>query len=329
MFPLLQGIEVDKYRLVFMGTPEFAVPSLRALADDGRYDIVGVITQPDRPAGRGKELTACPVKQFAQARGLSVFQFERIRKPEGVAQMKALAPDVVITAAFGQILTQELLDIPRFGTLNVHASLLPKHRGSAPINWCILQGERVSGVTIMKTDAGMDTGDMLRSVATPIGELETAGELMGRIADLGAKLLAETLPDYLEGKVTLIPQDPEAASYEPMLDKVMGEIDWNRPASEIACQVRGLNPWPCAYTDMNGGLLKLYLARAVDSDVEAVPGAVVASSPKEGLFVRCGEGALEVLELQAPGGKRMTAKAYLMGKGIEVGTVFGKAAEDE
>lgn len=320
---------MSKYRVVFMGTPEFAVPSLKVIADDGRYDIVGVITQPDRPAGRGKKLTACPVKQLALERGLPVYQFERIRRPEGVAQLKALEPDVVITAAFGQILTQELLDIPRFGTLNVHASLLPKHRGSAPINWCIIQGEGQSGVTIMKTDAGMDTGDMLRCAATPIGVLETAGELIGRLSVLGAQLLAETLPDYLEGKIEPVPQDPDQATYEPMLDKAMGEIDWNRPASEIACRVRGLNPWPCAYTDMKDGRLKLYLARAVAWDTDAAPGTVVKSSPKEGLFVRCGEGALEVLELQAPGGKRMAAKAYLMGKGIEVGTILGRTTTDE
>ena len=312
-----------------MGTPEFAVPSLKAIADDGRYDVVGVITQPDRPAGRGKKLTACPVKQLALERGLPVYQFERIRRPEGVEQMKALAPDVVITAAFGQILTQELLDIPRFGTLNVHASLLPKHRGSAPINWCIIQGERQSGVTIMKTDAGMDTGDMLRSVATEIGELETAGELIGRLSVLGAKLLAETLPDYLEGKIEPVPQNPDQATYEPMLDKSMGEIDWTRPASEIACRVRGLNPWPCAFTDMENGRLKLYLARAVEWRDSVAPGTVVVSSPKEGLFVRCGEGALEVLELQAPGGKRMAAKAYLMGKGIEVGAILGRTVTNE
>lgn len=312
-----------------MGTPEFAVPSLRALVEDGRYDIVGVVTQPDRPAGRGKKLTACPAKRFAQELGLPVYQFERLRKPEGVEQMKALAPDVVITAAFGQILTQELLDIPRYGTLNVHASLLPRHRGSAPINWCILQGEKQAGVTIMKTDVGLDTGDMLRCACLTIGELETAGELTERIADLGAKLLAETLPDYLEGRIQLIPQNGDESTYEPMLNKDMGQIDWSRPACELACQVRGLNPWPCAFTDMPAGRLKLYLARAVDCAGDAAPGTVLVSSPKEGLVVRCGQGALEVLELQAPGGKRMTAKAYLMGKGIEVGTVLGRIAEDE
>ena len=314
---------MSNYRVVFMGTPEFAVPSLRALAEDGRYDVVGVITQPDRPAGRGNRLTACPVKQFALERGLPVFQFERIRRPEGVEKLRALAPDVCVTAAFGQILTQEILDIPARGTVNVHASLLPKYRGSAPINWCILMGEREAGVTIMRTDAGIDTGDMLRSAATPIGELETAGELTERLSALGAKLLAETLPDYLAGKIVPVPQDHEAASYQPMLNKAMGEIDWTQSAAEIACRVRGLNPWPCAWTDLDGGRLKLYLARAVASDADVPAGTVIASGPREGLVVRCGDGALEVLEMQAPGGKRMAAKAYLMGKKIEVGTKFG------
>ena len=315
---------MNKYRVVFMGTPDFAVPSLKALAEDGRYDIVGVFTQPDRPAGRGNKLTACPVKRFAQERGLDVFQFERIRRPEGVARLKALAPDVAVTAAFGQILTQELLDIPVYGTVNVHASLLPAHRGAAPINQCILAGEKETGVTLMRTDAGIDTGDMLRSVRTPIGDMETAGELTVRLSQLGAKLLAEALPDYLEGRITPVPQDPALASYEPMLKKEIGRIDWSLPASRLACQVRGLNPWPCAWTDMPGGRLKLYLARAARTDSDAAPGTVIVSGPKQGLFVRCGEGALEILELQAPGGKRMAAKAYLMGKRIDVGTVLGE-----
>ena len=314
---------MSKYRVVFMGPPEFAVPSLRALADDGRYDIVGVVTQPDRPAGRGNKLTACPVNRFAVERGLPVFQFERIRRPEGVEAMRELAPDVAVTAAFGQILTQELLDIPVHGTVNVHASLLPKHRGAAPINWCILMGEAVSGVTLMRTDAGIDTGDMLRGVTTPIGDMETAGELTERLSVLGAELLKDALPDYLEGKIAPVAQNPDEASYEPMLKKEIGQIDWTRPAREIAWQARGLNPWPCAYTDMPGGRLKIYLARAVDTESVAPAGTVIASGAKEGLFVRCGEGALEVLEMQAPGGKRMAAKAYLMGKRIEVGTVLG------
>ena len=310
-------------RIVFMGTPQFAVPSLMALADAG-YSIVGAFTQPDRPAGRGNRLTACPVKQTAQALGIPVFQFEKIRRPEGVAQMRALAPDLAVTAAFGQILTQELLDIPVHGTLNVHASLLPAYRGAAPINWCIINGEKKAGVTIMRTDAGIDTGDMLRAVSTPIGELETAGELTERLSVLGAKLLAETLPDYLAGRIVPQKQDPALASRQPMLDKSMGEIDWTRPATAIACQVRGLNPWPCAYTDMAEGRLKIYLARPMYSDAQALPGTVIVSGAREGLVVRCGEGALEILELQAPGGKRMTAKTYLMGRTIEAGSRFGK-----
>ena len=315
-------------RVVFMGTPEFAVPSLEALASLD-CEIVGVFTQPDRPAGRGKKLTACPVKLCAQAHGLPVYQFEKLRLPEGVQQLRALAPDVVVTAAFGQILTQELLDIPARGTLNVHASLLPAYRGSAPINWCILNGETQAGVTIMLTDRGIDTGDMLRSRATPIGALETAGELTARLAQLGATLLAETLPDYLAGRVAPVPQDPEKASYQPMLDKAMGEIDWTRPARAIACQVRGLNPWPCAYTDMAEGRLKIYLAQPAEAPAAADPGTVVVSGAKEGLIVACGEGALEILELQAPGGKRMSAKAYLAGKRIDVGARLGRNTADE
>ena len=316
-------------RVVFMGTPEFAVPSLRALAEAGRYDVVGAFTQPDRPAGRGNKLTPCPVKLCAQALGVPVFQFERIRRPEGVAQLKALAPDVVVTAAFGQILTQELLDIPVQGTVNVHASLLPAYRGPAPINWCIVNGEKEAGVTLMLTDIGIDTGDMLRSVATPIGEMETAGELTARLSEMGAKLLGQTLPDYLDGRIEPVPQDEAGASYLPMLKKEMGGIDWTRPARAIACQVRGLNPWPCAWTDLPEGRLKLYLAKPVPSDASAGPGTVLVSGPKEGLVVRCGEGALEVLELQAPGGKRMTAKAYLAGKRIDAGTCLGGNTIDE
>ena len=212
-------------RVVFMGTPDFAVPSLEALCDAG-FDVVGVFTQPDRPAGRGKKLTACPVKQCALRRGLDVYQFEKIRQPEGVAQLKALAPEVMVTAAFGQILTQEILDIPAHGTLNVHASLLPKHRGSAPINWCILEGEAKTGVTIMRTDAGIDTGDIVAAREAAIGESETAGALTERLSKLGAALLAETLPGYLAGDIVPVRQDAALASYEPMLNKAMGEIDW-------------------------------------------------------------------------------------------------------
>ena len=307
-------------RIVFMGTPEFAVPSLRALLDNG-YNVVGAITQPDRPAGRGHKLTPCPVKVLAVEKGVPIYQFEKI-KNEGVECLKQLAPDLVVTAAFGQLLSQEILDIPRYGTMNVHASLLPQYRGSAPINWCILNGEKVAGVTTMLTDIGMDTGDMLLKAETEIGELETAGELTARLSELGAQLLIETLKRYPEGDLKPTPQNEAEASYQPMLNKEMGHIDWTKSAQEIACRVRGLNPWPCAYTENENGRLKIYLARACTAKGEADPGTVVVSGAKEGLFIACGDGWLEILEMQAPNAKRMAAKAYLQGKKIETGTKF-------
>ena len=308
-------------RVVFMGTPEFAVPSLKALLDAG-YGVVGVFTQPDRPVGRGHKLAACPVKKLALERGVPVYQFERLRNEEGLACLRALAPDIVVTAAFGQILSQALLDVPKMGTVNVHASLLPAYRGAAPINWCILNGETRTGVTTMLTDAGVDTGAMLLRRETDIGETETAAELSVRLSQLGAELLIETLKGYIAGEIAPTPQDERLASRQPMLKKEMGLIDWTRSAKEIACQARGLDPWPSAYTDYLGGTLKIYRARPVEG--EGNPGTVLRSSAKEGLFVACGEGALEVLEMQAPGGKRMSARAYLAGKKIEPGTRFGE-----
>ena len=308
-------------RIVFMGTPEFAVPSLKALLDAG-YGVVGVFTQPDRPVGRGHKLAACPVKKLAVERGVPVYQFERLRNEEGLACLRALAPDIVVTAAFGQILSQALLDVPKMGTVNVHASLLPAYRGAAPINWCILNGETRTGVTTMLTDAGVDTGAMLLRRETDIGETETAAELSARLSQLGAELLIETLKGYIAGEIAPAPQDERLASRQPMLKKEMGLIDWTRSAKEIACQARGLDPWPSAYTDYAGGTLKIYRARPAVGEGE--PGTVLRSSAKEGLFVACGEGALEVLEMQAPGGKRMSARAYLAGKKIEPGTRFGE-----
>lgn len=309
-------------RIVFMGTPEFAVPSLKALIESG-YPVAGVFCQPDRPVGRGKKLAVGPVKALALERGIPVFQPERIKRPEGVKMLLDLAPDLVVTAAFGQILSREILDIPPMGTVNVHASLLPRHRGAAPINWCIMMGEKVSGVTTMYTDVGLDTGDMLLKRETPIGEMETAGELSERLSHLGAELLIETLQKIQDGTCPRTPQDQESASYEGMLSKELGKIDWSRPAREIACQVRGLNPWPGAYTAMSGGVLKIWLAKAWEKQGGA-PGEVMATSGKEGLIVACGQGCLEILEMQAPNGKRMSAKAYLLGKPVPVGTVLGE-----
>lgn len=307
-------------RIVFMGTPEFAVPPLKALIENG-YDVVAAITQPDRPAGRGHKLMACPVKQLALENNIPVYQFEKIRLPEGVDCLKSLAPDLMVTAAFGQLLSQEILDIPKYGTVNVHASLLPQYRGSAPINWCILNGETKTGVTTMLTDKGMDTGDMLLHCETQIGELETAGELTQRLSAMGAQLLIDTLKVY-PGKLIPEKQDESRASYQPMLNKEMGRIDWTRSAQQISCQVRGLNPWPCAYSDLLEGRIKIYLAKPCAAEGEAEAGTVAVSSPKEGLKVACGEGWLEILEMQAPGGKRMNAKDYLRGKKIEINSKF-------
>ena len=308
-------------RIVFMGTPEFAVPPLRALLDAG-YDVVGVITLPDRPAGRGHKLTACPVKQLAQERNVPVYQFEKIRREEGVACLKALAPDLCVTAAFGQILSKEILDVPKYGTINVHASLLPEYRGSAPINWCIINGEKVAGITTMLTDVGMDTGDMLLQRETEIGDMETAGELTQRMSEIGAQLLIDTLRGYPHGSIVPQKQDESRASYQPMLNREMARIDWRKSAAEIACQVRGMNPWPCAYTENADGRIKVYLARAVEAMHEAAPGTVVVSGAKEGLIIACGEGWLEIVEMQAPNAKRMGAKDYLRGKRIAVGTIY-------
>lgn len=311
-------------RIVFMGTPEFAVPSLRALIDNG-YEVVGAFTQPDRPSGRGKKLTACPVKQLALERGVPVFQFERICRREGREAIEALAPDLCVTAAFGQILSQRILDIPPMGTVNVHASLLPAYRGSAPINWCIALGEKKAGVTTMFTDAGIDTGDMALRAETEIGELETAGELTERLAEMGAKLLIETLHAIEAGNCPREKQDERLMSHQPMLSREDGLIDWTKSAEEIACRVRGFNPWPGTYTPWGDGVMKLHLARAVQADAgNAAPGEVIESSAKKGLFVACGSGVLEILEMQAPAGKRMNARSYLMGKPIPVGTRLGR-----
>lgn len=311
-------------RVVFMGTPEFAVPSLDALLDAG-YEVAGVFTQPDRPVGRGHRPHACPVKQRAIECGVPVYQFERVRRQEGLDALRALKPDVVVTAAFGQILSKKLLEVPKYGTVNVHASLLPQYRGAAPINWCIVMGEKTTGVTTMLTDAGVDTGDMLLRRETDIGEMETAGELTERLSHIGAELLTETLDKYLKGEITPQKQDESKMSHQPMLDKEMARVDWNRTAEEISRLVRGFNPWPCAFTTLDGGNLKIYMAKPADMDAAGnAPGTVVESSARKGLFVACGDGVVEIIEMQAPNAKRMAAKAYLMGKRIDAGTLLGK-----
>ena len=305
-----------------MGTPEFAVPSLEALIGAG-YEVVAAVTQPDRPVGRKKTLTPPPVKVCAQAHGVPVLQFERIRRKEGREALTALQPDLFVTAAFGQILSKAVLDIPRLGTINVHASLLPQYRGSAPINWCIVSGEKKAGVTTMMTNEGIDTGDMLLRDEMEIGENETAEELTERLSRLGAQTLLRTLRALEDGTLVRTPQNEAEASYQPMLTREMGEMDWSRSAQQLHDQVRGLYPWPGAYTTMDGGALKVWVSRISDMKTDAAPGAVVKADAKEGLFVACGTGVLQIVELQAPGSKRMNARDYLRGKPMQTGTVLG------
>lgn len=307
-------------RIVFMGTPEFAVPSLEILKENG-YDVVGVFTQPDRPKGRGNKLTPSPVKVTAEKYGIPVFQPEKIRKT-GVEDLRALQPDLCVTAAFGQILSQEVLDIPPMGNINVHASLLPKHRGSAPIAWAIMQADRKAGVTTMMMDKGIDTGDMLLTAETEIEETETCGELTERLSRIGAELLLKTVREMEAGTLKRTPQDHEHMTYDPMLDKQFGIPDWTMDADRVRGQINGLNPWPCVSVETEGGRLKLLRAALADGNGE--PGEVLKADPKSGLVVACGNGAVRILELQAPGGKQMKAPDYLRGHTIEVGKKLGE-----
>ena len=306
-----------------MGTPDFAVPSLRALIDGG-YDVVGVFCQPDRPKGRGHRLAACPVKEAALAAGIPVFQPERIKREEGVAALRALAPDLCVTAAFGQLLSQEILDIPPLGTINVHSSLLPRHRGSAPINWSIIQGDSVTGVTTMFTDRGMDTGDMLLTCETPIGERENAGGLSDRLAVLGAQLLLETLRALEDGSLRRTTQDPALATYEPKMDKELGRIDWKAGARQIDCLVRGTTPWPGAFTTLGGQAIKVFDVEVCPGAPSGEPGTVITADAKQGLVVSCGDHDVRLLTIQMPGAKRMDARDYLRGHTIDTGACLGR-----
>ena len=305
-------------RIVFMGTPEFAVPPLLALLESGR-EVVGVFTQPDRPRGRGNKLTPGPVKQAALAAGIPVFQPERIRKT-GIQDMRDLRPDLCVTAAFGQILSQEILDIPACGNINVHASLLPRHRGAAPVAHAMLAGDAVSGVTTMWMDAGIDTGDMLLRAETAIGETETCGELTERLSRMGAELLIRTLEELEAGSLQAVPQNEAEMTYDPMLTKEMSQPCFSGSAAALKGQINGLNPWPCVQVPFGEGPLKLLRAALADGTGE--PGEVIAADPKQGLIIACGSGAVRILELQAPGGKKMRPEDYLRGHDIPVGTRF-------
>ena len=301
-------------RIVFMGTPDIAATCLKKILDDG-FEVVGVYTQPDRPKGRGMKLVASPVKEVALAAGIPVYQPENFREEETVEALRALKPDICAVVAYGRILPQKVLDVPTFGCINIHASLLPKYRGSAPYQWAVLDGLQETGVTAMYLCREMDAGDIIDVSKTPIGENETAGELLDRLAVLGAELLSKTLSRFeKEGKLPAVPQNPDEVCYAPMLDKSMCPIDWNQTAVQVHNHVRGLHPWPVATFVLQGKTFKVHDTRVVSGS--GTPGQILGLT-KTGLTIACGEGAVEITSLQAEGGKRMAAPDYFRGHPLQ------------
>ncbi len=309
-------IKPQDIRTVFMGTPEFALSTMQGLIDFG-LNLCAVYTQPDRPKGRGKKLAPPPVKELAQKYDIPVYQPLKLRDPAVVEELRQLAPDLIVVVAFGQILPKSVLDMPKHGCINVHASLLPRYRGAAPINQAIVDGELETGVTTMYMDVGLDTGDMLIKRTTPIGEQETAGELNARLAALGREAMEETLRQLCAGTLVRHKQDDALSNYASMLKKEDGCIDWQRSARQIHNQVRGLDPWPGAYTSLQGEVLKL--SRTAVEAGSGAPGSVL-SATADGVRIACGEGVLRVGELQLPGKKRLLAADFLRGCPLPPGT---------
>lgn len=316
-------------RIVFMGTPDFAEESLKAIFKAG-HEIVGVVTNPDRPKGRGMKMIPSPVKEFANENNLKIFQPEKVKNNEEfINELKALKPEVICVVAYGKILPKEILDIPPYGCINVHASLLPKYRGAAPIQWAVLNGDKTTGVTTMYMDIGMDTGDMILKQEVQIGEDETTGELWDRLKVLGGNLLVETLKQIEKG---IAPREKQGKDYTiaPMLSKDMAKIDWNqKTAEEIKNLVRGLNPIMGAYTFLNGKKIKFWKVKvAGENEIYAenlgflTNGTVITSDPKDGIFIKCKEGILKVLEIQGENAKRMSIQDYLRGNSIQEFDVF-------
>lgn len=300
-------------RIVFMGTPDFAVPCLQRLLEDG-HEVPAVFTQPDKPVGRHAVLTPPPVKQLALSHGIPVYQPTKMRDGTVAALLRELAPDCLVVVAYGRILPQEILDVPPRGCVNIHGSLLPRYRGAAPIQWSVIRGETVTGVTSMFMDAGMDTGDIIDTLTTPIGENETAGELFERLAPLGARLLSTTLAAIADGTVTRRPQNGAEATMAPMLEKAMGRLDLTRPAQELHNQVRGMNPWPGAFCTAGGKTLKIHETRVAAGS--GAPGTLLCADP---VTVACGEGALQLVTVQPEGKPRMAAEAWLRGARLPQG----------
>lgn len=302
-----------------MGTPDFAVGTLQAILDEG-HEVLAVVTQPDKPKGRGKELAMPPVKELALSYNLPVYQPEKVKEESFVDMIEKMNPEVIVVVAFGQFLPKRLLDIPKYGCVNVHASLLPEYRGAAPIQWAVIDGKEESGVTTMLMDVGMDTGDILMKSVRKLDAKETGGSLFDKLSDDGAKLLIETLKGLEAGTITRTPQDSAKATRALMLDKTLGDIDFTKDAKVIECLIRGLNPWPSAYTSYNGKTLKIWDADVVECAecAEYEPGQIVKVN-KQDFVVKCGQNALAIKELQLEGKKRMTTDAFLLGTKVAVG----------
>ncbi|MGJ7910631.1 methionyl-tRNA formyltransferase [Neobacillus sp. LXY-1] len=304
-------------KIVFMGTPDFSVPVLQQIIADG-YEVIGVVTQPDRPVGRKKVLTPPPVKVEALKQGIPVYQPEKIRKDEELDQILALNPDLIVTAAFGQILPKKLLDAPKYGCINVHASLLPELRGGAPIHYALLTGKKKSGITIMYMAEKLDAGDILTKVEIPITEEDNVGTLHDKLSAAGAKLLSETLPLLIEGKLTPIPQNDAEATFAPNIKREQEKIDWNKSGEEIFNQIRGLNPWPVAFTTMDGQVIKIWRAGKVKEKTDAIPGTIVKIE-SDGIIVAAGnDTAIKITELQPSGKTKMSCEQYLRGSGSKL-----------
>ena len=303
-------------RVVFMGTPDIAATCLKRIIDDG-FDIVGVYTQPDRPKGRGMKMVASPVKELALQHGFPVFQPENFRDDETVEQLRVLQPDVVAVVAYGRILPQRVLDIPTKGCVNIHASILPQYRGSAPYQWAVLDGCKETGVTAQHMALKMDAGDIIDVAKTPIGENETAGELLDRLAVLGADLLSRVLTRFANDDVAGVPQNEAEVSFAPMLDKTMCPIDWTKTARQVHDHVRGLHPWPVATAEIGGTKFKIHATRILSENTDAAPGTILGLT-KTGLRMACGDGVVEIISLQAEGGKRMAAPDYFRGHPLEI-----------
>lgn len=313
-------------RVIFMGTPDFSVPILEALVEEG-HQVVGVVTQPDKPKGRGKAILMTPVKEKALEYQLPVYQPKKVRDPEFVRVLKEQKADIMVVAAFGQILSKEVLEIPPMGCVNVHASLLPKYRGSAPIQWAVINGEKETGVTTMMMDEGIDTGDMLEKEVVFLDADETGDSLHRKLSQAGSRLIISTLKKLEEKTLVPTPQPEEGSSYVKMLKKEMGDLDWTMEAQALERLVRGLNSWPGTYTRWKGKTLKIWKAAVVDREYEGVYGQVVHTDQST-ILVKTGKGALALLELQPEGKKRMDTAAFLRGYPVEEGTVFAMRVPD-